>query len=147
MKLKQHVLVPLVPMFTGLLLVAVTARNSNAQITVPVQAEINHSFVAVAKTLPAGQYTFLVRDNGGSMIIQNGKGDDVEIVMVRESIADHMPQNTEIVFRKYEDTEFLSKVYLGGSKTGVAVSGMAKEEERLAKAGQKPTEHSETQKK
>jgi hypothetical protein len=134
-------------MFSGLLLVAVTAPGLNAQITVPVHAEINHSFVAVTKTLPAGQYTFIVQGNGTSMVIQNSKGNDVELVMVRESIANHTPQNAEIVFRKYGDKEFLSKLYLGGNKTGVAVSGTSKEEEQLTKAGQQPTEHSEVAKK
>jgi hypothetical protein len=119
----------------------------NAQITNAIQAHVNHSFMIGAKTLPPGDYTFRIEgdSNLGVMTVQNKNGDTVAQFNVRESIANQRPKHSELVFRKYGDTEFLSKVYEGGTKTGVALTETATEEKRLAKEGQHPLEHAEEQ--
>lgn len=129
----------------GCMWMAAFVAGLRAQITNMIQAQINHSFVVGDKTLPPGAYSFLVQSDGNLMTIRNSKGDNVGLLMVRESILDHTPTNSEIMFRKYGDTEFLSRIFQGGSKTGVRITETSKEEERLMKAGQKPAEHSEAQ--
>jgi hypothetical protein len=77
--------------------------------------------------------------------VQNKNGDTLAQFSVRRSIANQRPTHSELVFRKYGNTEFLSKVYESGTKTGVALTETAKEEARLAKEGQQAQEHTEEQ--
>ena len=90
----------------------------NAQITNQIRAHIEHSFVIGSKTLPPGEYTFSMV--GGSdltqMKVSNQDGTAEALFAVRESIDDHRPKHSELLFRKYGNTEFLSKVYEVGSK-------------------------------
>jgi len=120
---------------------------ANAQITNAIQANVSHSFMIGDKTLPPGQYTFRMESNSdlGVMTVQNKNGDNVAQFTVRQSIANQTPKHSELVFRKYGDTEFLSKVYEGGSKNGVALTETAQEEARLASAGKHAQEHTEEQ--
>jgi hypothetical protein len=64
---------------------------------------------------------------------------------VRESVDGHTPNHSELVFKKYGGDEFLTKVYEGGSKTGVAVTETSRQEARLVKQGQQAEEHTEEQ--
>lgn len=66
--------------------------------------------------------------------------------LVRQSIDNHRPNHSELVFRRYGNTEFLSKIFEVGSKEGVAVMEPSKQEARLASQGQQVLEHSEEQK-
>lgn len=79
------------------------------------------------------------------MVAQNKNGDNVAQFNVRQSIDNHRPRHSELVFRKFGNTEFLSKVYEGGSKNGVALTETSKEESRLVSAGQQGIEHTEEQ--
>jgi hypothetical protein len=129
------------------LLGAAGAQWANAQITNPIQAHVNHSFMIGDKTLPPGDYTFRIEGNSdeGIMIAQNKNGDNVAQFNVRQSIDNHRPKHSELVFQKFGNTEFLSKVYEGGSKNGVALTETSKEESRLVSAGQHGIEHTEAQ--
>jgi hypothetical protein len=144
--MKNH-LRTLAPTLMILFFVTVGAPKANAQITTALQAHINHSFVIGEKTLPPGDYTFRMEtdSNLGLMTVQNKNGDNVAQFNVRRSIANPTPKHAEIVFRKYGDTEFLSKVYEGGSKNGVSVTETAKEEARFVNEGKHPQEHAEEQ--
>jgi hypothetical protein len=97
------------------------------------------------KTLPPGDYTFRVENNSdlGVMTAQNEKGDNVAQFTVRQSVDKRRPKHSELVFKKYGNTEFLSKIYENGNKNGLAVSESSKEEARLMKEGQHGMEHSE----
>jgi hypothetical protein len=119
----------------------------NAQITNPIRAHVDHSFMIGDKTLPPGDYTFRIENGSdiGVMTVQNKAGDSVAQFSVRQSIDNRRPKHSELVFRKYGNTEFLSKVYEGGSKSGVAVTENSQEEARMMKEGQHAMEHSEEQ--
>lgn len=65
--------------------------------------------------------------------------------VVRAAIDNHTPAHSELVFRKYGNTEFVSKIFEGGSKTGAEVTETNREEARLVKHMQLPTEHIEEQ--
>jgi hypothetical protein len=66
--------------------------------------------------------------------------------IVREAMADHNPRHSELVFRKYGNTDFLSKIFEKGSKIGVEVTEGDREEARVAKHGLHGMEHTEEQK-
>jgi hypothetical protein len=68
-----------------------------------------------------------------------------EEFLVRTSIDPTVPKHSELVFNRYENKEFLSKIYEGGSRTGVAVEEPSRQELRLQKQNQQPTEHTESQ--
>lgn len=130
-----------------LFFVTVGAPMANAQITNAIEAHVNHSFVIGDRTLPPGEYTFRMESdtNLGVMTVQNKNGDTLAQFNVRQSTANQLPKHSQLLFRKYGDTEFLSKVYEGGSKNGVAITETAKEEARLVNEGKHPLEHAEEQ--
>src|ERR1700733_2804661 len=133
------------PTLTIFVFVTAGATWANAQITNAIQAHVNHSFMIGDKTLPPGEYTFRTESNSdlGLMTVQNKNGDNVAQFTVRQSIANQRPTHSVLVFRKYGNTEFLSKIYEIGTKTGVALTETAKEEARLVSEGQKAQEHTE----
>jgi hypothetical protein len=144
--MKRH-LRTLTPLLLSLFFVAAATPWLNAQITNPIQAHVNHSFMIGDKTLPPGDYTFRIEGNTdlGVMIVQNKSGDNLAQFNVRRSIDNHTPKHSELIFRKYGNSEFLSKIYEVGSKSGVAVTEASKEEQRLANSGQHGMEHTEEQ--
>jgi hypothetical protein len=123
------------------------AAQLNAQITNPIRAHLDHSFIVGDKTLPPGDYTFRL-DSGsdlGVMTVQNKSGDNIAQFNVRQSIDNRTPKHSELVFKRYGNTEFLSKIYESGSKNGLSVSETSKEEMRMMKEGQRAIEHTEEQ--
>lgn len=137
----------LIPALCSLFFAGAGAASLNAQITNPIQAHIGHSFMIGDKTLPPGDYTLRIEQNSdlGVMTIQNKSGDNVAQFNVRQSLDKHTPKHSELVFRRYGNTEFLSKIYEEGSKSGAAVTETGKEEQRLAQQGQHAMEHTEEQ--
>ncbi|MGB6945164.1 MAG: hypothetical protein WBE37_22390 [Bryobacteraceae bacterium] len=135
----------LAPMLAGFCFAAAGAFSLNAQITNAIQAHINHSFVIGDKTMPPGEYTFRVVKNSdlSVMTARRSNGKPAVEFSVRQAIDNHRPRHSELVFRRYGNTEFLSKVFESGSKSGVAVTETSKEEARLVKEGQRAIEHNE----
>ena len=133
------------PILTGLCFA--TALSLDAQITNPIQAHVDHSFVIGDKTLPPGDYTFRIERNSNLnlMRVENQRGDNVAQFEVRETTADHRPAHSELVFRRYGNVEFLRKVFEGGSRSGSEVTQTAKEEARMVSQGMHPMEHMEEQ--
>lgn len=142
--MKNH-LKAFAPILTGLLFGI--ALSLNAQIVNPIQAQINHSFVIGDHTLPAGEYTFRMEKNSGLnvMRVENQRGDNVAQFEVRETTANHRPRHSEIVFRRYGNVEFLSKIFEGGSRTGAELTQTSKDEARIVSQGVHPLEHTEEQ--
>jgi len=137
----------LAPALTALFFATAGALSLNAQITNPIQAHINHTFVIGDKTLPPGDYTFRMEKSSGLnvMRVENQRGDNIAQFEVRETTADHRPRHSELVFRKFGDTEFLSKIFEGGSKTGSELTETSKQEARMVSQGQHALEHTEEQ--
>ena len=135
------------PILAGLFFATAAALSLNAQITNPIQAHINHSFVVGDKTLPPGDYTFRMEKNSGLnvMRVENQRGDNVAQFEVRETTANHRPAHSELVFRRYGNTEFLSKIFEGGSKTGSELTETSKQEASMVSQGQHAMEHTEEQ--
>ena len=136
----------LAPILVSLLILTVGALCLNAQLTNPIEAHIDHSFVIGEKTLPRGEYTFrMEHDTTGVMSVEDQRGDNVAQFEVRQTTADHRPQHSELVFRKYGNAEFLSKIFEGGSRTGIALTETSKQEERIMSTGQHAMDHTEEQ--
>lgn len=137
----------LVPTLAALFFAAAGALSLNAQIANPIQAHINHSFVVSEKTLPPGDDTFRMEKNAdlNVMRVENQRADNVAQFEVRTTMADHRPAHSELVFRRYGDTEFLSKIFEGGSKTGAELTESSKAEARMVSQGQHAMEHAEEQ--
>jgi hypothetical protein len=108
---------------------------------------MNHSFMVSDKTLPPGDYALRMSTDPAQQImtIQNKSGDNVAEFPVRQSVDSRTPKHTELVFRKYGNVEFLSKIYEGGSKNGVSVTEDSQEEKKLVNSGQHGEEHAEEQ--
>ena len=64
--------------------------------------------------------------------------------LVREARANHTPQHSELVFSRYGNQEFLTRIFEQGSKLGSAVAEAPRAELKLQKKGQHPVEHTET---
>ena len=138
----------LAPALVSLLCVTAGAPWLNAQVTDPIRVHVDHSFIIGNTTLPPGEYTFrIMPDSDFSLMTATSENDKTTVdFVVREAIDDHRPTHSELVFKKYGNTEFLSKVFEGGSKTGIAVMETSRQEARLAKNSQHATEHTEEQK-
>lgn len=123
------------------------AFGLNAQITNDIKAHVEHSFMVGNTTLPPGDYTFhMVQDSNLSLMraTNDGTKTTVEFV-IRQTVDNHRPAHSELVFRKYGNVEVLHKVFERGQSTGAEVTESNREEARLAKTSQ-PVEHSEEQK-
>jgi hypothetical protein len=145
--MKRHLRM-LWPVLASCCFVTCWSPGLTAQITNAIQAHVNHSFLIGDKTLPPGDYTFRMMDGSDLSIMtvstSNGKG--LAVFHVESAIDNHTPRHSELVFKRYGNTEFLSKIFEVGSKTGVGLTETSKEEERLVNGGQHAMEHSEEQK-
>jgi hypothetical protein len=131
----------------SLFLVTAGAPWLKSQITNDIRAHIDHSFMIGDKTLPPGDYTFRMMQGSDLtvMTVLDNNGKAIADFGVRATIDNHRPKHSELVFRKYGDTEFLNKVFEGGAKTGVQLTETGKQEAHLVEQGQHAMEHSEQQ--
>lgn len=125
----------------------VVAPSMHAQITGNIYATMHHSFIVGNATLPPGKYVFRMMPDSQLqvMIVRNTQNETAAEFLVRRAIDSHVPKHTELVFNKYGDKEFLLDIYQTGEKVGVTVLEPSREESRLQKQGQNPTEHTEEQ--
>jgi hypothetical protein len=130
----------------AMVLILVSAFFLNAQIVNRIEANINHSFLIGNNTLPPGQYTFRMVPESelALMTVTDQNGKTIEF-RVHATTANHSPRHSELVFRKYGDTEILTKIFEKGLPDGSEVVETNKQEASLAKQG-RAIEHSEEQK-
>ena len=123
-----------------------TTHLANAQIINQIDADITHAFVIGNTTLPPGKYTFRMLPDSdlSAMTVTSADGKHSVEFLVRESQANHTPQHSELVFACYGQKEFLTRVLEQGSKIGVAVAELSRQELRLQKQGQHPVEQTES---
>ncbi len=132
--------------FTVLILVP---RSSQAQISERIVANVPHSFIVNNTTLPPGRYTlYTMRQTDQTVMrISSADGRTSTDFLVRASIDDHLPRHSELIFNRYGSKEFLTHIYQVGTKTGVAVVDVSREEADLKHNGQAATTHTEEQEK
>jgi hypothetical protein len=135
-------------LLAGLFFAVLCAPRLHAQIVNEVRANIDHSFIIGNTTLPPGQYTFRVMpDSDLSIMTVTSQNDKTSVAfIVQNTIDSHTPAHTELIFRKYGNTEFLNKIFELGNKLGAEVTESSHEEARLVKQGQQPTMQTDEQK-
>jgi hypothetical protein len=123
------------------------ASEAHAQIAGQIDADIHHRFIVGNATLPPGHYVFrmLERSDQGAMAVTRADGNAGAEFLVRMSIDSHTPKHSELVFKRYDDQEFLTHIYEAGDKSGVAVLESSRVEARLQKLGKVPVERTEEQ--
>jgi len=124
-----------------------TASAAHAQIAGQVDADIHHRFIVGNATLPPGHYAFRMLQGSalGAMVAISADGNVGAEFLVRGSIDSRTPKHTELVFKRYDDQEFLTHIYEVGDKNGVTVLEPSRIEARLQKLGKVPVEHTEEQ--
>ena len=138
----------LAPVLIGALFLMLGSSSLSAQIINDIKAHLDHSFVVGNTTLPPGEYTFhLMRDSDLAVMVATNESDKTSVnFLVRETLDEHTPAHSELVFRKYGNTEVLDKIFEGGSKIGSEVAENSREEARLVHQGLHPVEQREEQK-
>lgn len=131
----------------SLFLVTAAAPWLKAQITSEVRAHIDHSFVVGDTTLPPGEYIFrMLNSTDLSVMSLSSPGDRIhQEFLVQTAMDDHTPRHTELIFRKFGNTEFLNKIFQRGQKTGVEVTETSRQEKRFVRQGEHGIEHTEEQ--
>lgn len=122
-------------------------HTAHAQIIDSLEANIHHPFIVNNTTLPPGRYIFrmISPTEQTAMRVTSTDGGTSSDFLVRDSIDDHTPKHSELVFNRYDNREFLSKIYESGDKTGVAVDELSREEKDFVKHGKHATTHTEEQ--
>lgn len=115
------------------LLLCLIAATAHAQIFETMHADIHHQFVVGNTTLPAGRYTLQVMPRSGQslLMISSADGKTQAEVLVRSSVADETPRNTELVFTPGIDTQSLRYIYSAGNKYGLTVLQPSRSEQLL----------------
>lgn len=114
-------------------LCVVLASIGTASAVTPVRAKIPFPFHAGEAMLPAGEYVFTV---GAFLAVRTIDGSDSYFVPISSYDTNGRAGDYSVLFSKYEDSYFLSKVRVDGSE---ATSIKTRSEKRMAQNGSKPT--------
>lgn len=130
-------------LFLSALLVVVPllgASRAQAQIVSEIVADVPFSFHAGSARFPAGRYTLRVPVDVGGRIMEivSADGKNAAFFPVLDAQASTPPDKPVLVFRKYGDDYFLSKVFDQGNSLGVEIVP-SPDEKALAK-GRTPEE-------
>jgi len=134
-----------IALFSVVCLSILAIPAAQAQITLPLKADIQHQFTVGQTTLPPGEYVFRMLEGSSlnAMIVTNKDNDTSVEFLVRNSIDSHVPQHSELMFNRYGTKEFLTNLYDRGEKLGVAVIEPSREESRLLREGRQGVPHTE----
>jgi hypothetical protein len=104
-------------------LLAVGVGQAQAGIGETIEADIPFAFHAGDARFPAGKYVVepLGQDQN-VMEIRSLDGDQAAAFMVRSTQAETNPMQTELVFNKYGDQYYLSKLFDEGSLDGAVLT-------------------------
>jgi hypothetical protein len=94
-----------------------------AQITGDLEVNIPFQFHVGNAKLPAGQYRIHVLDNSDLTVmeISSNDGSTSALFEVQDAEANATPAKSELIFNKYGDRYFLSKVFDEGNPSGSQV--------------------------
>ncbi len=85
-----------------------------AQTSPIVRADIPFSFVAGAKTLPAGEYSFQASNEDRQVLVRNAKSGDTIFVPVLTRLGPRSGNEAETVFDVSENQHYLAELHLPG---------------------------------
>ena len=111
----QHFLLLLLPVFA----LTIFAGKASAQIDGDLDADIPFQFHVGTRELPAGKYRIHLDEASlRIMEITSADGSASALFQVQESDAKSAPAQSELIFNKYGDNYFLSKLYDEGDPSG-----------------------------
>ena len=99
------------------LLVMMTVSSIYAQCNMRIKVNIPFEFSVRERILPAGEYTVSCRSQG-LLLIQSGDRRVSQVFMTLSTQAGTTPDESSLVFNRYGDQYFLSKIWTAGDCTG-----------------------------
>jgi hypothetical protein len=112
-----------------------TAIPASAQIVDGLDFTTSFPFYAGNALMPAGSYKVMQSDMDDTILsIQSEDGSHSAFIdfIPTESATDHA--NSDVTFRKYGNTEFLNRLWVGGQQYGMRVEQTKAESKRAASA-------------
>jgi hypothetical protein len=109
----------LLPVFA----LTIFAGKASAQIVGDLDADIPFQFHVGNKELPAGKYRIHIQDDSDLTVMEitSVDGSSFALFQVQESDANAAPAKSELIFNKYGDDYFLSKLFDEGNPSGSKV--------------------------
>ena len=106
----------LLPVFA----LTIFAGKASAQIDGDLDADIPFQFHVGTRELPAGKYRIHVLDEASHRIMEitSADGSASALFQVEESDVNSAPTQSALIFNKYGDNYFLSKLYDEGNPSG-----------------------------
>jgi hypothetical protein len=96
-----------------------TAAAAFAQNGTTMQVDIPFEFRVAANILPAGPYTVRVQPASGLVSLQSMEREAAAMILTHGVGGGYkIPEKGSLVFHRYGDTYFLSRVWSGGYATG-----------------------------
>jgi hypothetical protein len=128
-------------MFLGLM-TTLGASKVQAQIVGPLDADIPFQFYAGDTKFPPGKYIIKPLDNTDLTVmeISTADGRNSAVFEVRDSQAGTSPAKTELIFDKYGNHYFLSKLFDEGNKLGSALE-KSRYEKKLSSGSTREERH------
>jgi len=126
----------------GSFLVGGMLPSLQAQITGDIDADIPFAFVVADTTLGPGRYT--IHPLGGedpAMEIRSADGRASAVVLITRSVGGSAAPRTELLFHRYGDQEFLSKILVERNEEKAEIERSRSESARR-REGQKAQLHS-----
>ena len=122
---------------------ALYPNQAHAQIIGNLEVNIPFQFHAGNVKLPAGKYLIHMLDGGadpGVMEIINADGSTAALFEVQQAQANSSPAKSELIFDKYGNHYFLTKLFDEGSSIGSQVLE-SRYEKRISQASAEGQEH------
>jgi hypothetical protein len=115
---------------------------ARAQITRDIRANVPFPFYVQETRLPAGSYTLHMMEDSNLQVMEIRSEDDKTAVTfdVDNTQASSTPAKTQLIFHRYGNHEYLSRIVESGSMQGSRVV-LTRSEKSLQKDGTKPEEH------
>jgi len=135
---QQFLSLLLLPIFA----LTIFAGKASAQIDGDLDADIPFQFHVGTRELPAGKYRVHVLDEANLRVMQitSADGSTSALFQVEDSDAKSAPAQSELIFNKYGDNYFLSKLYDEGNPSGSQVIE-SRYEKQLSKGAVVAQEH------
>jgi hypothetical protein len=123
-------------------LLTIFAGNAHAQIVGDLDVNVPFQFHAGNTKLPAGQYRIHVLDDSdlSVMEITSTDGSISALFQVQQSDANSAPATSELIFNKYGNRYFLTKLFDEGNPSGSQVIE-SRYEKQVSKAAVDAQEH------
>ena len=115
----------------GLSLLLATA-SAFAQ-TISLKANIPFNFVVNGKTLPAGEYTVKTMGSERTLSIRDSSQTATSLVLANACESMQPADRTKLVFHRYGDSYFLTKVWISGNTSGHEIPASKQEAELAAR--------------